>query len=288
MAEEVKDAVQLYFEMLELDLQNLPMVKESFYRRFTAKHRARSTGSVGRKMSNISAVLVGLGRPHLRGLPPLSNFQHILVRAVLDYLEQHPQLDRLYYDALMKPPAIQSVDVIHGNKFPKPVSSGLEHVGDEAVVFKRDFLALESRNRELGLAGENLVVRLEQEVLHRAGRKKLAEKVEHVADTKGDGLGYDIQSYEVTGRPKLIEVKTTKYSIDVPFFVSKNEVSVSSECSDLYHLYRLYSYGISKSAGLYRLKGALSSSCILDAVSFRAHPQHGWVMQTAFDKISLG
>ena len=55
------------------------------------------------------------------------------------------------------------------------------------------------------------MLRFEHERLRRAGKKALAERVEHVAQTKGDHLGYDILSFEVTGQERLIEVKTTRF-----------------------------------------------------------------------------
>jgi hypothetical protein len=92
------------------------------------------------------------------------------------------------------------------------------------------------RNRAIGLAGEELAMRFEHERLWRAGKKDLANKVEHVARSQGDGLGYDILSFETTGRERWIEVKTTNFGALTPFFVSRNEVGVSETTESNYSL----------------------------------------------------
>ena len=40
---------------------------------------------------------------------------------------------------------------------------------------------------------------------------RLAARVDRVSETRGDGLGYDVLSFETSGRERLIEVKTTNY-----------------------------------------------------------------------------
>ncbi len=73
-----------------------------------------------------------------------------------------------------------------------------------------DYLALEARNQSLGKAGEELVLRVEMDRLRREGASRLADRIEHVSHTRGDGLGYDVLSFESTGRERLIEVKTRR------------------------------------------------------------------------------
>lgn len=67
------------------------------------------------------------------------------------------------------------------------------------------------RNASLGAAGEKFVFEVEHQRLWEAGKRRLAEKTEHVAATQGDGLGYDIASSEGSGRERFIEVKTTRF-----------------------------------------------------------------------------
>jgi hypothetical protein len=110
---------------------------------------------------------------------------------------------------------------------------------------------------------------LEQQRLHNSGRDDLAKKVEWVSDTSGDGLGFDILSFdELDESERWIEVKTTlrgKYS---PFFVTSNEVRCSQAMAGQYHLYRLFRF--MERPRLYVLHGALSDLCCLEPVAFRA------------------
>ena len=62
-----------------------------------------------------------------------------------------------------------------------------------------DYVAIEAANRRSGAAGEVFVVRFEIARLLRAGRDHLADKVERVSETHGDGLGFDVRSFEESG-----------------------------------------------------------------------------------------
>lgn len=44
------------------------------------------------------------------------------------------------------------------------------------------------------------------------GRGSLADRVEHVAVTVGDGEGFDVHSFEADGSDRFIEVETTRYA----------------------------------------------------------------------------
>lgn len=271
--DEVSAAVAKYFDMLVMDVEGRHFIKAAIYRELSASFASRTVKSIERKMSNISAVLVGLGYPHLRGLPPLANYQGSLVEAVLGELKSRKSLDVILKTMLLQTAPVGLADIVRESAAPPTVITDLLHGRGLARPFKRDYLAMEATNRALGAAGELAVVRHEQAFLHRIGRTKLADRVEHVAQTRGDGLGYDVLSFDSTGREKWIEVKTTRYSIDVPFFVTRGEVRISSTSPDLYHLYRLYRFGSASGTGLYRLQGDLKKSCNLDAISFEAAPR---------------
>ena len=104
--------------------------------------------------------------------------------------------------------------------------------------------------------------------LHTAGYGRLADRIEHVAKSEGDGLGYDIVSFETSGMERFIEVKTTNYGKYTPFFATPREVAVSLQESDQYHLYRVFAF--SKSPALYCLSGSLPETCSLTPALFKA------------------
>src|SRR5690348_12833899 len=80
--------------------------------------------------------------------------------------------------------------------------------------------------------------------------------------------GYDILSFEKDGRERFIEVKTTAYISETPFYVSRNELSFSTEQAERFRLYRLFNFR--KRPQMFALAGALDASCRLDPVSYRA------------------
>ena len=131
-----------------------------------------------------------------------------------------------------------------------------------------NYLEREARNSSLGAAGERFVLQVDHRRLWEAGHRQLAEKIEHVSQTRGDGLGYDIISFDGDGRERLIEVKTTTFGSMTPFFASAREVSVSESSSEYFHLYRVFKFR--DSPKLFSLRGSLRQTCDLDAVEYRA------------------
>jgi|LSQX01.1.fsa_nt_gb hypothetical protein len=120
----------------------------------------------------------------------------------------------------------------------------------------------DAENKRIGDLGEIWVFELEKEFFELNGKKELAKKIEHVAKTKGDGLGYDILSYDLEGNPKFIEVKTTKGKINTTFFVTRNELEKSKIEKDRYFLYRVYEYDEKTNKGkIKKIKGELTNIC---------------------------
>lgn len=100
-------------------------------------------------------------------------------------------------------------------------------------------------------------------------QRTLANRIEHVSVTQGDGLGYDILSYDNSGRERFIEVKTTAFAKETPFFASKNEITFSSETGSQFHLYRFFEFR--KSPRLFTLPGGIEEYCDLDPISYVCH-----------------
>ena len=76
-----------------------------------------------------------------------------------------------------------------------------------------------------------------------------------VSDTRGDGLGFDVLSFdEADESERMIEVKTTIQGKYFPFFVTSNEVRCSVAMAEQYHLYRLFRF--TQRPRLYVLHGA--------------------------------
>lgn len=272
--EEVQAAVDDYFHMLRLELLGQAYNKSAHRRELQRKLRGRSEGSIEMKHQNISAALISLGAMPLRGYPGLPNFQEMVLEVVAERLGKDDALDRAAIEAVARP-----AEPVIGADFSKflvqwtPGRVAVKQDGrewNERRAVHRDYLEREARNRTLGQAGEVLVLEFESHKLHALGLKRLAGKIEHVSKSKGDGLGYDVLSFEPDGRERFIEVKTTSFAETTPFFVSKNEVEFSRECAEQFHLYRVFDFR--RQPRMFQLPGPVDASCILDPVNFRARP----------------
>lgn len=135
----------------------------------------------------------------------------------------------------------------------------------------------EKNKKLIGDIGEEIVLTFEKNRLTQLGRQDLAEKVEHVSKTKGDGLGYDILSYDIvndTVTEKFIEVKATTGNSTKPFDISSNEVDVSELYPEQYFIYRVFNiHNKMASASFYVMKGSVRSNFNLEATSYKAYPK---------------
>ena len=272
---EVEAAVADYLAMLHGELSGAPYNKAEHRRNLAGQLHGRSDGAIERKHQNISAALIALGFAYIPGYKPLRNFQQLLFDVVADRLANDAELTTLLSRQVETPVEVPTVDDILAAMVAPPTSGS----GREPAALGRvrdltlrhpgyDYLAREARNRSLGAAGEEFVVRFEQARLLVAGRDRLSGRVERVSETKGDGLGFDVLSFEATGTERWIEVKTTAYGMDTPFYVTRNEVAVSREARERYHLYRAFEFR--KQPRLYSKKGALAEEFRLDPAVFAA------------------
>lgn len=133
---------------------------------------------------------------------------------------------------------------------------------------KADFAEIEKSNSEMGREGEKFILQWEQDRLQAIGHPELAEKVEWISDIKGDGAGFDILSFEETGEPRYIEVKTTTREIGSPFLITQNEVNFSKAYAQNYYLYRVFDF--KDSPHFFILKGNLEKHCELIPKIFEA------------------
>jgi hypothetical protein len=119
-------------------------------------------------------------------------------------------------------------------------SAGLGLSTRKFTAIKIDYVLRDQRNRALGRKGEEMVAQYERESLTNTGRKDLAEKVEIVSETLGDGLGFDVRSFNDLGEEKHIEVKTTSGPASTPFFMTSAEKDYASRCGREYFIYRVF------------------------------------------------
>lgn len=271
--QEVEATVRDYFEMLASELRGVPYVKAAHNETLRELLDDRTRSAVERKHQNISAVLIELGFPYINGYKPLGNVQNLLREVVRTQLPSLEDLVVADVTAIQDPFTVDDVLGI-GVDPPVPASVSVGERPIEYVVSSRpgppiNYLQMEALNRSLGDAGEALVMKFERERLLREGKDGLARNVEQVSKTVGDHAGFDIRSYEVSGRDRFIEVKTTRYGKLTPFYISAGEVRFSEANADAYHLYRLFEFR--QSPGLFQLHGDVGRQVHLQAVNYRAN-----------------
>lgn len=261
-----------YLEMLLKELAGQKYNKAERARVLMPMLNERSKGSIEFKRANISAVMIELGFPSLQGYKPRANFQRDgLVSVVTDQVEHLPMLEKAAELAVDRPADVPESVVYKAVRSEPPKKQvRIEEPNPNYVRrgIKRDYFEREARNRSLGTAGELFILQYEQWRLVQLGVGQLADRVEHVASTKGDGLGYDVLSFEQDGRERFIEVKTTANDAATPFFVSANEVEFARERADQFRLYRLYHFRTDPK--FFELPGVIESHCHLDPATYRA------------------
>ena len=219
-------------------------------------------------------MLHELGLPSIPGYKPLSNYQQLLFDVVEARLAQRADLVALVKSEVEATAVVPSVkDILDRLEHPPKPSDAMaanrlyERLRPRTAR-RVDYLEREARNASLGLAGEEFVANFERARLMHRGREALADRVEHVAVTQGDGLGFDVLSFEDDGSDRFIEVKTTAYGKETPFYVTDNELSFSLAERDRYHLHRPFLFR--KDPKLFTLAGPLEDTCQLLPSQYRA------------------
>lgn len=254
-----------YFAMRGEELAGRSYVKAA-HRRAVVEQTGRSEPSVERKYMNISAVLMKLGQPRIRGYAPNAHAQFkSLAAAIGRHLSANPAalepdvaapIVNPADDPFVDPPPLQA----RQDEVPEPI---------RRLVRKFDPVARDARNRALGKRGEAFVLEVEERRLFAARRKDLIKDLRWVSDVDGDGAGYDIRSFDpVSGDERLIEVKSTCGESMMPFFVSRNEEALSQERPKEFRLYRVFDLAIQPR--IFAIRPPLRDFLRLETATWRA------------------
>jgi hypothetical protein len=171
--EEVDAIISDYLHMLSLELAGQIYNKSEHRAVLKTRLNNRTDGSIEFKHCNISAALIGLGFPSIRGYKPRANYQALLIDTLQRHLLLNKPLDQLALAAVEQPAVLPIVATFSKIKTEAP----LYHLAaSEAKIlgwhraFKRDYLAREAANSSLGLAGEELVMNYEHWRLNALGK----------------------------------------------------------------------------------------------------------------------
>lgn len=267
--EEVELVVADYLAMLAAHFAGQQVNKAQRRRDLQSRLNGRNESSVERKRANSSAVVDKLGFHYLPGYKPLVNYQRILYNVVAEQIAAAPWLDEAALAAVQLPALPQlPADFSKVVSAPPKLTPRLREPESEFAPFRRDYVEREARNRSLGRAGEEFVVEYERWRLREFGEGKLATRVDWVSSNRGDGLGYDVLSFDASGEEKFIEVKTTAFGVATPFFISSPELAFARLNESRFHIYRVFEFRLQPR--IFSLQGNPATHCLLDPVSYRA------------------
>lgn len=262
--EELDLIVADYFSMLRDETAGVPFNKAA-HNRALQSQVDRSQASIEFKHRNISAVLELLGVHPINGYLPAANFQRALIGAVERFVQANPSVlhpERLSEAVLGERPLLY-VQAAPTLLPPAALSGPIERLVRKFDPAERDF-----RNRKLGRSGEELVLHQERASLIKQERPDLAKKIRWVSEEDGDGAGYDILSFDRTGKERFLEVKTTVGSNTTPFYITRNELSFSDERPDAFRLCRVFDFA--KQPQMFELNPPLKDHVRLTALNFKA------------------
>jgi hypothetical protein len=237
---EVRATVADYLEMLAAEASGRYYSKAAHRRKLRQQLSAvRTDSAIEFKYQNISAAMLDLGLPYIRGYRPRSNYQAALTAEIQRRLEADPQLlSTLKISTDARPPSGS-----HLQRTPLPTPSAPTAASPTRTSRKGrhlDYGLLEEENRSRGAQGERLVADYERAWLRHHGRNDLASRVQWTARDIGDGLGYDVLSFDLNGQERYIEVKATALGAETPFYITSAELDFAQRHVDRYALYRVY------------------------------------------------
>lgn len=273
---EVQLIVADYFEMLQAEVDGTPYRKSEHRKALIPKLDGRSEASVEFKHANVSGVLVDLGLPYIDGYKPRSNYQASLATTVENFLDARPGfLEHMAAAPSLNPSTLTGSttrdieQVIEDPPEAIPVPRRVSKPWLSRKAMRIDFAERDAANRKLGMLGEQFVFDLERNRLNSVGRDDLAKKVVWASREIGDGLGFDILSFdEADDSERMLEVKATGQGKYSPFYVTSNEVQCSEDIPSQYQLFRVFHLG--RDPRLFILHGDLKEHCRLQPVLYKA------------------
>lgn len=244
--EEVSLIVDDYFKMLQLELNKEKYNKTLHRRLIMPQLNNRSNGSVEFKHQNITAALIKMGLPFIKGYKPRFNYQkEMLEKEISNYIDKNKRVleERFenFSDSIINTHKNFKIDFANILD-EEPMNSEVNEDEPLYAPIKVNYLEREQSNRKLGEEGERLIIKYEEWRLRQAGKENLADRIEWISKDHGDGMGFDILSKNTNGSDKFIEVKTTKLSKATPIFLTKNELSFSILKEKKFFLYRVFNF----------------------------------------------
>lgn len=148
---------------------------------------------------------------------------------------------------------IPSIEIV--NPFDSAFSSNSSVISDKdksiprpVIISPEEYMTSAENRQKIGDLGEVFILEYEKKKLISNGLVDLANKIVHVSKTTGDGLGYDIISFNLVGEKMHIEVKTTIGNLNAPFFITEMEFK-ASKANENYFIYRVFDFNLDTKNG---------------------------------------
>jgi hypothetical protein len=261
---EVEATVDDYLGMLVTEAAGLDYSKADHRRALiTRLNPGRTESAIEFKHQNISAAMINLGLPYIRGYLPRGNYQAALATEIQRRVEADPSLL-----TQIMPDKSQSNTGGQLQLADAPPPRARTRAGRHV-----DYGKLQEESRRVGALGEELVVDYERQRLRDAGRPDLADDVQWVARDIGDGLGYDVLSFEASGEELYVEVKATGLAAETPFYFSSAELDFARRHVQAYALYRVSQ--VDDSPQFFVLRGPDITELEMVAVTYQARLPRG-------------
>lgn len=200
----------------------------------------------------------------------LCDYIHNYITHDAELLAMYEPRRAKYYDSeyhLLVQDIIYTVYYEKAPELLEPVQLVKPHIFEKQVVSKPielkgvrvDYASL----KQIGDLGEQFIFSQEREKVKKY-KLPSSKQVTWVSRDKGDGLGFDILSYDENGKEMYIEVKTTTGEENTSFYISANELEKSKLYAENYYLYRVYQFDTKTVKGEYSIrKGSLEDLCLV-------------------------
>jgi len=172
---EVEATVADYLDMLVAETAGQRYSKADHRRRLRQQlNPVRTDSAIEFKHQNISAAMLDLGLPYIRGYKPLGNYQAALAAEIERRLRVGPQLLRALKTVTDE--GTPAGSHLQRTPVPAPPAAGAAPApGNQKKGRHRDYGLLQEENRRLGQQGEELVADFERAWLRDHGRPDLAQ-----------------------------------------------------------------------------------------------------------------
>lgn len=191
------------------------------------------------------------------GRPPKKLQTPEALREYIDFEEDYPDLSRIS-------PTFIQLEINPAELTPERRGPTVSH---RVIDFEKE----NKRHKRLGEHGEAIVLEMEKEFLNNSNRPDLAKKVKLISK-ENTSAGYDILYYDLDGKEKYIEVKSTNSSPSgiANFLITINEYKRARELGN-YYIYIVFNTK-SNSPKVWAIKNPISlegKGLFLSPISFR-------------------